>query len=65
MFDTYLTLETPDGGYTHHDLMPRIPEGATFRTKGAFYAVTSSYIDLDDQADIDAVAVQYVTATPR
>jgi hypothetical protein len=65
MFDTYLTVESPNGGHEVHDLMPLLPEGTRFRKGGNFYVVGSSFVDLDDQADIDAVAVQYVTAYPR
>lgn len=65
MFDTYLTIEGSYRGDDHHDLMPLLPEGTVFRTGGNFYVVRSSFVDLDEQADLDAVAVQYVTAFPR
>ena len=66
MFDTYITIDIPGGGFKDvHELYPLLPEGTVFRTRGNFYVVTSSFIDLDEQADIDAAAVQHVTASPR
>jgi hypothetical protein len=65
MYDTYLTIESPNGGDDKHDLMPYLPEGMVFRHGGNFYVVRSSFIDLDEQPDFDAAAVQYVSAFPR
>jgi hypothetical protein len=66
MFDTYISIETPGGGFDErHELYPLLPEGTVFRTGGHFYVVTSSFIDLDEQPDTDAVAVQYISAFPR
>lgn len=65
VFDTYLTVESPNGGDDRHDLMPLLPEGTRFRHGGNFYVVGSSFVDLDERPDFDAVAVQYVTAYPR
>jgi hypothetical protein len=45
--------------------MPYLPEGMVFRHGGNFYVVRSSFIDLDEQPDFDAAAVQYVSAFPR
>jgi hypothetical protein len=66
MFDTYLTIDVPRGGFQEvHELYPLLPEGTVLRHGGNFYVVGSSFVDLDEQPDIDAVAVQYVTAFPR
>jgi hypothetical protein len=66
MFDTYISIDVPRGGYKEvHELYPLLPEGTVFRTDGHFYVVTSSFIDLDEAPDFDAEAVQYISAFPR
>lgn len=65
MFDTHLSIESPGGSRHMHMLLPLLPEGTRFRTRGHFYVVSSSFVDLDDQPEFDADAVQYVSAFPR